>query len=131
MITITKTDLQNLDAAELPHAVPSETGQSVLIRDGGHEGTVVVNLGHRGFAFHGLDGEALDRVKPRCVLVELAEPEIDAETDQEVCNWESALPTDALVGCDLEGKGYALLGVQEEQEIDERCGTVLWDSHAE
>jgi hypothetical protein len=122
-----------MDQANLPHEVPAETGTSVLIRDGAHQGTVVVNLGHKGFAFHHLDNMQEDGIRPRCVLLHLAEPvmKYDAGYLVEVSDWQSALPNSALVGCDLDGEGYALLGIEDGTEIDARCGTILWDSAAE
>lgn len=121
----------NLATESLPHAVPATVGVSVLIRDGAHKGTLVTNLVEQqgGFLFASLDVGTCE-LRPRCVLVAVADPVTKYVDGYEVeeSDWQAALPDDVLVCCDLDGKGYALLGLEKDTEIDERCGVVLWDS---
>lgn len=114
-----------IDNLKFPHDVPSEVGQTVMIRDGYHKGTRVTNTGN-GFLFESLDTKKT-READRCALVELAPPEYDDETGWEISSWETAMP-DVPYGCDLEGKGYALIGLEKFQDLDERVGVILWDS---
>lgn len=112
---------------DLPHKVPATELDAVLIRDGSHKGTLVTKLDDDQYRFDCLDGSFKPVTRERCVLVELADPVLD-EFGYEVSDWQTSLPDDATVGCDLEGNGYALLGLDHGQEVDERCGSVLWDS---
>jgi hypothetical protein len=117
-------------ALDLPHPVPSAELQSVLIRDGSHRGTVVTNLGEMGgFLFAFRDGGP-SREFPRCVLVRLAETEHDEESGREVSTWQDALPAYCATGVDLDGVGYLLLGCDDDDDLDEHLGEVLWDSAA-
>jgi hypothetical protein len=109
-----------------PHDVPMNIGQTVFIRDGWHNGTRVTNTG-KNFVFESLDRQSTQNAE-RCILVELAPPVYDEETGQEISNWETAIPDNAPYGVDLEGKGYALIGMKFYQYLDERVGTILWDS---
>lgn len=121
------------EPADLPHDVPAADLQTVLIRDAAHSGTLVTRLPDGdGFVF--VDMESHPRraeIAPRCVLVELAPPTLDEETGRIEAEWSDYLPTNAPHGVDLEGPGYALIGLDDGQDLDERLGAVLWDSDAE
>lgn len=118
------------EPADLPHDVPAADLQTVLIRDAAHSGTLVTRLPDGdGFVF--VDLEARPRrteIAPRCVLVELAPPTLDEEAERSEAEWSDYLPTNAPHGVDLEGPGYALIGLAVVQDLDDRIGVVLWDS---
>jgi hypothetical protein len=109
-----------------PYA-PTNELQAVLIRDGAHDGTIVLNLGEgRGFLFHSLDNHTTD-TRTRCVLVALAPPQLNDETGVEI-TWDQALPDGTVHGFDLDGQGYALIGLELDVDIDSAVGDILWDS---
>jgi hypothetical protein len=111
----------------LPHDVPENEMVPVLIRDQNHKGDLVCLLPDGDFLFASLDHSESGR-HPRCVLVELASPKYDDESGAEVSDWQSALPERSHLGCDLESRGYALVGLDLDQEVDAGLGVVLWDS---
>jgi len=96
------------------HAVPTEIGQVVTIRDGHHAGTEIYQV-EGGFRFVSLDLHTVSTVR-RCALVRLA-----VSIDE----------VEAPYGCDLgTPDGLVLVGLDLDEDPSE-LGEVIWDSKDE
>lgn len=102
--------------------------QSVFVRDAQHEGTLVTRL-EDGWRIDQFDN-ARARTFARVVLIELAEEETDSETATVLWSWEHERLPHEVYGCDMED-GVLVLGLDEDEELPERLGEVLWDSWEE
>lgn len=116
---------------DLPVAIPAVEMQSTKIGDRNHEGTILTRLADGWLFSFLMDGTCA--TADRIVLVALAQPETHYSGGIETreTTYEDHVPDGAYLALDLDGPGYAVLGVDVDAEIPAKLGTVLWDSAAE